>query len=225
VDTLVFHEISSDTKKKSKPSSMFSIDTHKALRVISKLSKNYRWLPWKKGKLQFTFDDGYRIPCSVLNLLEDSGHRTILFINASTVLQGRTPVGPGSRDKLMDQRYLFEILNKFGNLEVGDHNWEHKNLKSEANSSFRDGLIKTESIFSRHGLKVHSYAWPYGLMNPEQIPILLDFGYQELYLGSAVSYLKNTSMSESVYFRTQVDKRNFRILTIRGSLLLNRILA
>ena len=78
---LVFHEISDMPSKLSQLNK-----TNITVKQFTELVKEYENSNWmKKLRIQFTFDDGFKLSDDILDLLEAAKVRSIFFINSSTI--------------------------------------------------------------------------------------------------------------------------------------------
>lgn len=232
-DVLVFHRI---VENGEVDESKLTVGKNRALHLMKNLCRHYDRFPWKCQKLIFTFDDGYIVPTQVLQFLRERRKKAIFFVNAGLLQELESEETPREYDdgplfnldpvQVMNWVELLEVKQLLPEIEVGDHNWFHVNLENHAIQDFIDGLLKSKSTFEAKGLLISSYAWPFGVMKPDQVPVLHQHNYQNLYLGSATKHLfLEPAIKKRITFRVQVDQENSSTLTVRGSFLLNRLLS
>jgi Polysaccharide deacetylase len=198
-----------------------------------------------------TFDDGYRIPDTILHLLRDSGTQVIFFINQSTVLDGiswdaidnyfkpaklirdlediMTKIAESKSHRefltyqgdFMSIDELIALKNNFPRFLIGGHGAIHTDLKSIEKSLYMELDSKFE-LLSKLLAKDACFAWPYGSENNDLVTFLKKQGYRHFFLGSARSL--RTQNAKGIV-RTQIDSKCDTYLRVRGAMLLNRLLS
>lgn len=246
-NVLVFHEVSKQPSGHSRAMETH-VKTEDAITLLRNLINQLH--RHRLENLTVTFDDGYRIPNEILNLLRQEGIRTIFFLNASTIEFGINwdALKSFRRDSLIipstevevlkvlsDLQRDFEFLEYQGtyftakdcinlsrssNFQLGEHIYLHESANKFGQKLAHNLLRRSQKIFSKLGTKPASFAWPYGEISYEYRIRLKEFGFSEIY-GGALRKFQNTDYPDIA--RVQVDLNTKTKYEIRGALFLNRI--
>ena len=246
---VIFHEVSNSMSPHSRNMGT-GISEAKAKYLLGRLlhKSNSGQFPLN---FEVTFDDGYRIPDEILNLLRDSGTRVILFINPSTILDGvswdaihnyyKIPKVFPNLEQMMakiseaklDREFLayqgdymsidelVALKIKFPKILFGGHGAIHTDLKFISERMYVNLDSKFEAVNTLLS-KSSYFAWPYGSENRDLVHHLKKQGYKHFFFGSARSL--RTQNTKGIV-RTQIDSMCDTYLQIRGAMLLNRLMS
>jgi peptidoglycan/xylan/chitin deacetylase (PgdA/CDA1 family) len=65
-----------------------------------------------------------------------------------------------------------------GRIELGSHSMTHPNfLDLDAGQALNEMRASKQALEQRFGVAVTSFAWPFGLYRPDQLPLLAEAGY------------------------------------------------
>lgn len=130
------------------------------------MNKNYIIVPndpeTNKKVVLLTFDDGpkeYETTMSLLDTLDKHGAKAIFFVN-------------GYRVKAQPE--LLELIAERGQI-IGNHSWDHINLKEETSESIQEQIVKVQEIVQDIiGEKPQFFRPPFGAANDSVKQIVKD---------------------------------------------------
>ncbi len=155
--------------------------------------------PLSKGLVSFTFDDGFKSAYSFgAPLLDAAGiHATFYIISAY-----------GDNHGYVTPEEVQE-LSRRGH-EIGAHTKTHPNLTKISSARARREIFGSRDDLAALGIKVKSFAYPYGGYNPSVQTVLRDTGYFSARTIVEATVSTSTNPFElgglSVYARTSLEK-------------------
>jgi len=124
----------------------------------------------KKKYAVLTADDGWSSIMNVIPWLAEKNIPITLFINP-LYLDG-IHKQERETEKLLTKEDLQEILQKYPNVSIASHGWNHVDTLKISSEEFEDSMRKSEDTLSSFNRKVPFYAFTYGHYKPEFIKIL-----------------------------------------------------
>lgn len=102
--------------------------------------------------VSFTFDDGWKLPRSVINFLKREGIKATFFIYPS-VIGGRSFFSWNELKELSQSGFI-----------IGSHSYSHLFLKDLSNDLlYREVVVSKEHIQKKLGVEVFALAYPFGV--------------------------------------------------------------
>lgn len=198
IHVFVFHQVS----KSFDPSTMWECDWTELERFkqnIVSLQKDYRFISIynAKGKLQkdkfrfrhyavLTCDDGWESVLSVLPWLHEQKIPITLFLNPASVLALETR--ERGMNKLLNENQIAGISQKYDNVTIASHGWNHANCAKQSDDEFQNSVNKSEEYLSRLQSYIPYFAYPCGNHLHQQDTYLLQKGIIPVLCDGAMNY-------------------------------------
>jgi len=138
-----------------------------------------------------TFDDGYEDFYSVVfPLLKQYHMRATVYVIYDYI----------GRNGFLNEKQIRELVES-GLVEIGSHTLDHVYLKQSPKIYADKQIIESKNIFEeRFGIKIQTFAYPYGAFNLENIAAVKEAGYT-----AAVSVISGQMQSnENIYFLSRI---------------------
>jgi peptidoglycan/xylan/chitin deacetylase (PgdA/CDA1 family) len=144
-----------------------------------------------------TFDDGYRdFYTDVYPLLKKYNAKATIYLVSSFI---------GANNNYMDKQQINEIL-KSGLVDIGDHTLHHVDLTKLTQEQLTGEInLSKEILENMYGIKVYTFAYPYGFYNKSIVKILEETGFS-----TGVSEVKGTIQNkDNLYFLSRISAGSF----------------
>ncbi len=134
-----------------------------------------------KKKVIITFDDGYVDNYKyAFPILKKYGYRAVVYLVSHLDYNKwdvENPENPEKRFKLMDESQLKEMLS-YG-IEFGGHTKTHPRLSSLSIGEAKEEIFESKKATEKKlGIKLLSFAYPYGDLNEEVKGLVKEAGYR-----------------------------------------------
>ena len=186
---LLYHRIAGDREKKAHSVPVAKFKSHMAWLKASghdviSIDRARRALfhdePLERRSVVITFDDGYAdFVDHAFPILQEFSYPAVVYVVVGLLGQPARWLADGDRDgdeTIMDANALRLIQQ--GGVEIGSHTNAHPLLHrlspDERVLEIRESKSQLENVL---GLAVESFAYPYGVYNPEIVQEVIDAGY------------------------------------------------
>ena len=151
--------------------------------TVSELVESGERLPEKSFAI--TFDDGYADNLlAALPLLQKYRCKATLYLvverfdrDWSLARKAHHDEGELMREAKLSDEQVAKMLAA-GCVELGSHSMTHANfLYLDVAATRRELADSRQALEKRFGVAVKSFAWPFGLYRPEQVPLVGEAGY------------------------------------------------
>ena len=209
---LVFHDIvyKRNSNKITKPNEVSFARANKLVQHLTSgnvFSRNINCV--------FTFDDSLKSIIDIIHKILSANGQVIIFINSDRIDKDNS--------KYLTREDLMELIGKKeGSIEIGNHLYNHPDCRNISIIHFENLLKNDAKFFEELGVRSDKFAWPFGKANKTFISTLNSFGYFNIYVGEKKKKYKYT---RNEIARVQVSELRYSKFTIRGQLLIHRVLA
>lgn len=168
-------------------------------RNIEQLKKQYTFIPLREAhqKLQhdavrckryavLTADDGWASLKNILPWLAEQQIPVTLFVNPA-YLTGEQTRENGMRG-LLTKAELKDLLDKYQNITIGSHGWDHTLTTEMDINDFGKCLQKCQTYLQKIGKYVPFYAYPCGKHNKYHDDCLYQEGIVPVYINGQKNY-------------------------------------
>lgn len=210
---LTYHQIGGATKQgTNSPLDWTSLaDFEKTIRFL--LKKKYHFVSLqeavrileskqerKKHYVAMTFDDGYASILNALPLLEKYAIPTTFFINSANLDDQKNRHADNdslpkddAKSLYLKRSQLFAIRQPL--FRIGLHGHEHVPYSSMPLAWCRENIEKNIEILKAHPNYIPFFAFPFGALKPEDIPMIESLGLTMFFCDGKLNYGKSLGYS------------------------------
>lgn len=131
--------------------------------------------------IAITFDDGFTDQLRAFELLKKYNMKATFYIITAGERSGWC-IGADRKNANCGDAYLswgqIKTIHDSGLIEIGSHTINHLSLPGQSYAVQKEEIVKSKAIIEQKlGIKVSSFAYPYGKLNDQVMNIVKEAGY------------------------------------------------